>query len=327
MAGGLALALSGGGAHGAYQVGVLDELITRRGVDFETVVGTSTGAIQAAAVAQDSVDELLDFWTGITGPGDIYRGRGGPIWAVITGKDSLHSVGPLQDLLRKAYKDERIRATGKNLRLAVVNIQTGELQTIAENTDDIADWVLASSAQPPFFPPWKTRRPEGDDEQWVDGGVKDVTPYNAALKLRPRAILAVRAEAPLNRPRKGYDNIIEIGLRSVELLTREVSDNDLGNVELINQILRAAIDQEQKLVEMGLSPAQVEAAMAPLRAEIDRFALIPTMVIEPETNLYETLDFIPELLMQNIERGREAVRTNWSEIASFLDVPEVPPIA
>mgnify|MGYP000389148202 CR=1 FL=1 len=52
MAGGLGLALSGGGAHGAFQVGVLDELITRHGVDFESVVGTSTGAIQAAAVAR-----------------------------------------------------------------------------------------------------------------------------------------------------------------------------------------------------------------------------------------------------------------------------------
>lgn len=322
MAGGLALALSGGGAHGAFQVGVLDELITRRGVDFETVVGTSTGAIQAAAVAQDSVDELLDFWTGITGSDDIYRGRGGPIWAVITGKDSLYSVGPLHDLLREAYDDDRIRATGKNLRLAVVNIQTGELHTIAENTPNIADWVLASSAQPPFFPPWKTRRAEGDDEQWVDGGVKDVTPYNAAIALRPRAILAVRAEAPLDRPRKDYDNLIEIGLRSVELLTREVSDNDLGNVELINEILRAAIDQELKLVEMGLSDAQVAEAMAPLRSQIDRFALIPTMVIEPATNLYETLDFVPDLLMQNIERGREAVRSRWGEIASFLDIPE-----
>lgn len=322
MAGGLALALSGGGAHGAFQVGVLDELITKRGVDFETVVGTSTGAIQAAAVAQDSVDELLDFWTGISGPDDIYRSRGGPIWAVITGKDSLYSVGPLHDLLRAAYKDERIRATGKNLRLAVVNISTGDLHVIAENTDNIADWVLASSAQPPFFPPWLTRTADLRDEQWVDGGVKDVTPYNAALKLRPRAILAVRAEAPLSREPRHHKGVIGIGLRSVELLTREVSDNDLGNVELVNKVLRAAADQEAKLRTLGLSDAQVDEAMAPLRAEIDRFALIPTYVIEPETNLYDTLDFVPELIARNIERGREAVRSRWSELAPFLGVSE-----
>ena len=322
MAGGLGLALSGGGAHGAFQVGVLDELITNRGVDFESVVGTSTGAIQAAAVAQDSVDELLGFWTGITGPDDIYRSRGGPLWAIITGKDSIYSVGPLHTLLRGAYKDERIRATGKNLRLAVVNINTGEFRTVGENTDGIADWVLASSAQPPFFPPWETRDAQGRIEQWVDGGVKDVTPYSSILELRPRAILVVRAEAPLAHPPKRYDNVVKIGLRSVELLTREVSDSDLSGVELINDILRAAAAQEAKLAAMGLTPAQVTEAMAPLRAQIDQYALIPTKVIEPKTNLYDTIEFVPELLLKNIERGREAVRSDWPNIASFLGIPE-----
>jgi NTE family protein len=322
MAGGLGLALSGGGAHGAFQVGVLDELITRRGVNFESVAGTSTGAIQAAAVAQNSVDELLAFWTGITGPDDIYKSRGGPLWAIITGKDSIYSVGPLHKLLRNAYKDERIRATGKNLRLAVVNITTGEFRTIAESTANLADWVLASAAQPPFFPPWITRDIQARKEQWVDGGVKDVTPYNSLLELKPRAILCIRAEAPLAHPRKPYNSVVTIGLRSVELLTREVADSDLAGVELVNDILRAAAAQEAKLVALGLTPEQVTEAMAPLRERIDRYALIPTMVIEPATNLYETIEFIPELLLQNIERGREAVRSDWPNIASFLGVPE-----
>ena len=322
MAGGLGLALSGGGAHGAFQVGVLDELITRRGVDFESVVGTSTGAIQAAAVAQNSVDELLAFWEGITGPDDVYRSRGGPLWAIITGKDSIYSTGPLQQLLRSGYKDERIRATGKNLRLAVVNITTGELVIVGENTDNIADWVYASSAQPPFFPPWVTRNGQGLEEQWVDGGVKDVTPYDSILPLRPRAILVVRAEGPLANAPKPYDNVVEIGLRSVELITREVADSDLGSVELVNDILRAATAQEAKLVALGLTPSQVDEAMAPLRARIDQYALIPTMVLEPPGNLYETLEFIPHLIDENIERGRKMVRDRWSEIATFLGVPE-----
>ena len=322
MAGGLGLALSGGGAHGAFQVGVLDELITRRGVDFESVVGTSTGAIQAAAVAQNSVDELLAFWEGITGPDDVYRSRGGPLWAIITGKDSIYSTGPLQQLLRSGYKDERIRATGKNLRLAVVNITTGELVIVGENTDNIADWVYASSAQPPFFPPWVTRNGQGLEEQWVDGGVKDVTPYDSILPLRPRAILVVRAEGPLKSAPKPYPNVLEIGLRSVELITREVADSDLGSVELVNDILRAATAQEAKLVALGLTPAQVNEAMAPLRARIDQYALIPTMVLEPPGNLYETLEFIPHLIDENIARGRKMVRDRWSEIAAFLGVPE-----
>ena len=322
MAGGLGLALSGGGAKGAFQVGVLDELIRVKKVSFETVVGTSTGAIQAASVAQDDIPKLVDFWTSITGPRDSYRGRGGQLWAVITGKNSIYSTGPLRKLLNEAYSDDDIRATGKKLRIAVVNITTGDLQIVGENADNIADWVYASSAQPPFFPPFETRNAQGLKEQWVDGGVRDVTPYNAAIKERPRAILVVRAEAPLAKTHKEYDSILDIGLRSVELLIREVADNDIGNIELINNLLRAEIKQRKELVDMGLTPDQVARAMAPIEAEINRFNLIPTKVIEPERDLYDTLEFVPDLIAQNIEIGREAVRSRWSELAEFLEVDE-----
>ncbi len=79
MSGGLAVVLSGGSAKGAFQVGVLDALIRERGVSFETCVGTSTGAIQAAAVAQDEIGQLVDFWSGLLGRGDVYRKRAGTL--------------------------------------------------------------------------------------------------------------------------------------------------------------------------------------------------------------------------------------------------------
>ena len=308
MAGGLALALSGGGAKGAFQVGVIDELVRVRGVDFETVTGTSTGAIQAAGVAQDDIERLVGFWTGLTGTRDIYRSRGWIGWVVLTGKNSLYSTGPLQKLLRDFYDDAAIRATGKKLRIAVVNITTGTLQIISENADNIADWVYASSAQPPFFPPFETRRSDGVTEQWVDGGVIDVTPFDAALKERPRAVLAVRAEAPLAVTTSRYDSILEIALRAVDLQTREVANEDLKNVFLINRLLAAEQEQRRRLGEIGtLTPADIERVMEPFADEVDRFRLIPTMVLQPATDLYDTLDFVPELIAQNIERGRQAV--------------------
>ena len=66
MAGELAVVLSGGGAKGAFQVGVLDELITNRGVKVDIAVGTSTGSIQALAVAQDDIPKLLQMWRWIS---------------------------------------------------------------------------------------------------------------------------------------------------------------------------------------------------------------------------------------------------------------------
>ena len=67
MAGKLAIVLSGGGAKGAFQVGVLDALINKHGVNPAIVVGTSTGAIQALGVAQQDVAGLVDVWMGLKG--------------------------------------------------------------------------------------------------------------------------------------------------------------------------------------------------------------------------------------------------------------------
>ncbi|MBX7495032.1 patatin-like phospholipase family protein [Qipengyuania sp. 6B39] len=321
MAGGLAIVLSGGGAKGAFQVGVLDELIRQRGVDFETAVGTSTGAIQAAAVAQDDIGMLLQFWQGIAGPGDIYKKRQSKLLAILTGISSIYSTGGLEKLLKQAFDDQRIRATGKNLRLAVVNLTNGELRIVGENADRIADWVYASSAMPFFFAPHATRSAQGLDEQWVDGGVRDVTPLDAALVERPRAVLVVRAGArpKADRP-KTYASLIDVALRSVDLQSREVSENDLKNVNLINRLLTARTHQHRVLRDLGLPQSQIDTVMRPFDDEISRFRLVPTMVIEPETDLYDTLDFDPPLLAQNMERGRQHVRENWDEIARFLGV-------
>jgi len=48
----LAMVLSGGGSKGAFQVGVMEELILNRGVSFEIFGGVSTGALQAVGLAE-----------------------------------------------------------------------------------------------------------------------------------------------------------------------------------------------------------------------------------------------------------------------------------
>src|SRR3546814_12748811 len=90
---------------------------------------------------------------------------------------------------------------------------------------------------PLFFDPLKTRARDGTEEQWVDGGVRDVTPLSAALEMNPRGVIAVRA-SPAPRPGRvrTYGNLIEIGLRAVDILQSEVSPNDLAGAALINDL-------------------------------------------------------------------------------------------
>ena len=321
MAGELAIVLSGGGAKGAFQVGVLDALIQEKKVNFDIAVGTSTGAIQAAAVAQNDIPRLIQFWTSITKPDDIYRKRSGTLLAILTGQPSLYTTGPLRTLLRQSVDDAKIKATGKRLRIGIVNLTTGEFRLVGENASNLADWVYASCAMPFVFPPQDSRDALGHDEQWVDGGVRDVTPLDAALNERPRAVLVIRASAPAApKVPKKYGDLVAIGLRAVDILQNEVSTNDLKNVNLINQLLNARDRQHLELKTQGLSDPQIAKVMVPLENAIAQFRLIPVKVIEPPQNLYDTLDFKPELIAQAIQMGRDVVNDRWTEIEQFLGV-------
>ncbi|MDD3626468.1 MAG: patatin-like phospholipase family protein [bacterium] len=57
----LGLVLSGGGARGSYEVGVLKELF-KLGISFDVVAGTSVGALNGAIVTQGELDNALAIW-------------------------------------------------------------------------------------------------------------------------------------------------------------------------------------------------------------------------------------------------------------------------
>ena len=321
MASNLAVVLSGGGAKGAFQVGVLDALITGKNVSFDIAVGTSTGAIQATAVAQDDIPRLVRFWQDIKKSDDIYRKRGGTFLSILAGQPSLYSVAPLKALLQQTIDEQRIRATGKRLRIALVNLTNGELRMVGENANNLAEWVYASCAMPFVFPPQDSRDAHGNDEQWVDGGVRDVTPLDAALRERPQAVLVVRASAP---PTPGaaekYGSLVSIGLRAVDIQSNEVSNNDLKNVSLVNQLLAARERQRLDLKGLNLTDAQIDKVMRPFESTIAHYNLVPVKVIEPDRNLYETLEFRPDLITQAMDMGRKYVEDHWLELKQFLRV-------
>ncbi len=74
-----ALVLSGGGARGSFQAGVVEGLVADQNLDFEVLHGVSTGALNAAFLAQASTTgdslahlaqrsrELGQMWRSFTG--------------------------------------------------------------------------------------------------------------------------------------------------------------------------------------------------------------------------------------------------------------------
>jgi len=306
MAGELAIVLSGGGAKGAFQVGVLDELITNRGVKVDIAVGTSTGSIQALAVAQDDIPKLLDLWLGITKNSDIYVKKPLGVVGGIIGADSIYDAKGLRKLLKLNANDAKLQSTGKKLRLGVVNLGTGEFRSIDERVPGIHNWVYASCAMPVFFDPLKT----SDGAQWVDGGVRDVTPLGTALELNPRGVIVVRAGAKaIPATPKSYDNLIEIGLRAVDILQKEVSANDLANAALINDLIAAREAQLRALQAANVDPANQTAILRPLDVKLAEYRFAPIRIIEPDKARCQAIDHAARPRSPRSENSRHG---RWS---------------
>jgi len=92
---------------------------------------------------------------------------------------ALISVEPLQQLLRKSLRLEKIRASRKKIRIASTNWRTGEIRIFSNEdmSDEIGyDVIQASSSIPGVFP-----RVEIENDPYVDGGLVMNTPLKPAI--------------------------------------------------------------------------------------------------------------------------------------------------
>ena len=58
--------------------------------------------------------------------------------------------------------------------------------------------------------------------------------------------------------------------------------------------------------------------MGHLEQAIQKYRLIPTDIIEPPENLYETLDFDSALIAKAMQMGRDYVEEHWPRLERFL---------
>lgn len=316
MAGKLAIVLSGGGAKGAFQVGVLEELIVHRKVRIDIFAGVSTGAIQALGGAQDDIPGLLDAWLALRSNRDVYREKPLGIVGGLLGANSLYETSPIRARIRMFANEAKLKASGRKLLLGVVNLGTGAFRTIDESVPGIHNWVYASSAMPVFFPPLTT----SDGAQWVDGGVRNVTPLDAAMEQKPRAVLVVTTSPmpPVATPARDYGNLVSIGLRAVSILQSEVVENDTANAALINALIAARAAQAAALRDAGVRGPAAKAVLAPLDAEIARYRFAPIMILSPDKEYSDTLEFDPAKIRAAIAAGRKAVSDAWDRLETFL---------
>ena len=186
----VALALQGGGAHGAFTWGVLDALIEDGRLAFEALTGASAGAMNAVVLTEGWLEggpdgaraQLETFWRRVSLDGNLSNAQrvlfdrflgywSGQIWNELWSKVASPydtnplNINPLRDLLNELIDFERVRACrDTKLFVAATNVWTGK-GTVFEGTTLTADHVMASACLPSVF-----QAVEIDGVPYWDGG-------------------------------------------------------------------------------------------------------------------------------------------------------------
>ena len=201
-----ALALEGGGAKGAYEIGCWQAL-QEAGIEFNAVSGTSVGALNGAMMALGDLEKAKELWLNIRYSqvmdvddeamrkvfqkdmkGDDWRSFAASLQEIMANKG--FDVTPLRNLLEEAVDEDAVRASKRELFIITYSISDRkELELRAKDLTEpgeIRDMLLASAYLPVF------RNEKLGGKRYTDGGVADAVPLNVLIEQGYKDVIVIR---------------------------------------------------------------------------------------------------------------------------------------
>ena len=212
-----ALAFAGGGARGAYEVGVWNAL-SQAGLQFNAVSGTSIGSMNAAFVATNELERAKKIWLSLTyshvmeGDPSIYDKLSKKNYSnldlkktadffVQTIKGKGIDISPMKETLRKVINEKAVKESLIDYYIVTCSLDDfKELEIRASDLEDgeLYDMLVASAYLPVFRnEPLKGRR-------YMDGGLMDVLPVHVLVENGYKNIIGVSCNA------MGYKRPVEL---------------------------------------------------------------------------------------------------------------------
>lgn len=203
------LVLEGGGAKGAYHIGVFKAMREEGKALFDGFAGTSIGAINAAMLAAGDWEKTVSMWENlrieeIAGvDADTYRLM---LMKRRITRDNLNDVGRLAsalgslgaaaDRVKKYFEDfideDAVRSSPADFGLVTYSLP--DFKPVYLMKEDIpegklTEYIMASAAYPAFG----FEKIDGIENRWfVDGGVYDNLPVNMLVERNYDSVCAIR---------------------------------------------------------------------------------------------------------------------------------------
>ncbi len=256
-----ALVLSGGGAKGAYQVGVIKELC-RQGIKIDLVTGSSIGAFNGALMAE-FINSGLDFketacklekvWQEVTHILSLnWSGFVGNLFNPLL-IPSIFTNREVKKILAKYISKERkfFDYTDCQLSVTGTNLNTRDLHIFDFNSDvTVNNAVLASMAYPVAYPSMKI-----DNNYYIDGGFLDNTPLKEAILWGARKIYVVfltplsiiKGEEEGKDKDESFYSAVKVIDSVIDIAGLNLMYGDLKQARKINKLIRIINRYEKKL--------------------------------------------------------------------------------
>lgn len=244
-----ALVISGGGARGAWGVGVAKALSIAKSNEYQCLVGTSTGSLMGSLVLTKEFEKLEEAYTSVTQKSifnvNPFTKKGGinalvAGWRILRKKETFGESKPLREnlipkFLTKATFD-KIQQEGREFVATVTSLTNNEVaykSTKEVGYEDMLDWIWASANQPVYMSNLCK-----DGEIWADGGVKDYLPISQAINLGAKHvdIIVHNTEELLSKNWQQNGEPLKLLLRVINVLTVDVAEDNISEGKLIVDI-------------------------------------------------------------------------------------------
>jgi NTE family protein len=285
----IVLVLQGGGALGAYQLGVYQALHESR-LEPDWIIGTSIGAINGAIIAGNPFEHrwprlrrfwermatagvrdrgpAARFWEGVTNlrtlafgiPG-FFEPNPSAVWGPMTNvgieRASYYLTQGLRQTLDQLVDFDHLAQAGTRLTVGAVSARTGAMRYFDSRVEALGpDQVIASGALPPAFPAVRI-----DGEPYWDGGIFSNTPMEVVLDDNPRrnsVIFSVNLWNP-SGPEPG--SLWDVQSRTKEIQYSSRFDAHLMRQEQIHR-LRHVIRELEQLMPPSIRDSEACRALA-----------------------------------------------------------------
>jgi NTE family protein len=290
LPGQVVLVLQGGGALGAYQVGVYQAL-HEAGIEPEWVIGTSIGAINASLIAgnepQHRLERLHAFWDQMQeampngefdwlGLGNlianmttITRGipnfftpnlhaLGGSSAALGVEAAAYYSTAPLRDTLTSLVDFDYLCECRVRMTVGAVNAVSGEMRYFDTRNERLGvDHVMASGALPPAFPAIRI-----DGQPYWDGGIYSNTPIEAVLDDKPRRDSLIFAVNVWHQTGPEPESIWQVMGRQKDIQFASRADNHIARQKQIHRLRHVIRELHKQIPAAKQADAKVKELAA-----------------------------------------------------------------